>query len=77
VAEGLMARSGAARGDEKPTGQVATDEPMAEWERDLLVTADVTADATTGAESAATPAPVEAAAPAEAAAPVEPPADQA
>jgi small subunit ribosomal protein S2 len=62
VAEGLMARSGAARGDEKPSGQVATDEPLAEWERELLVTADVTADATTGAESAASPPPVEPAA---------------
>jgi small subunit ribosomal protein S2 len=60
VAEGLMARSGAGRGDEKPVaGQVAADEPLAEWERDLLATADVTADATTAAETAATPPPVE------------------
>ena len=37
VAEGLMARAGAARGDEKPaTGELATDEPLADWERELL-----------------------------------------
>ena len=34
VAEGLMARSGAARGDEKP-GE-GRGEPLAEWERELL-----------------------------------------
>jgi small subunit ribosomal protein S2 len=38
VAEGLMARAGAASGDEKPTGdQLASEEPLAEWERELLV----------------------------------------
>ena len=38
VAEGLIARSGRARGaDEKPQpGSVAVDEPLAEWERELL-----------------------------------------
>src|SRR5213592_4842531 len=37
VAEGLIARAGAASGDEKPTGdQLGTEEPLAEWERDLL-----------------------------------------
>src|SRR5262249_51897139 len=38
VAEGLIARSGkATRTDEKPEpGIVGADEPLAEWERDLL-----------------------------------------
>ncbi len=35
VAEGLMARAGGGRGDEKPD-QLGTDEPLAEWEQDLL-----------------------------------------
>jgi len=38
VAEGLIARAGAATGDEKPSGdQLGTAEPLAEWERELLV----------------------------------------
>jgi small subunit ribosomal protein S2 len=38
VAEGLIARAGAATGDEKPAGdQLGTEEPLAEWERELLV----------------------------------------
>lgn len=37
VAAGLMARSGASRGDEKP----AAAEPLAEWERELIEGADV------------------------------------
>jgi small subunit ribosomal protein S2 len=37
VADGLMARAGAARGDAKPAeGDLATDEPLADWERELL-----------------------------------------
>ncbi|MEV6690658.1 30S ribosomal protein S2 [Micromonospora sp. NPDC051196] len=37
VADGLIARSGRRRGgDEKPEAGVATDEPLAEWERELL-----------------------------------------
>ncbi len=37
VAEGLIARAGAARADEKPSGnQLGTEEPLAEWERELL-----------------------------------------
>jgi small subunit ribosomal protein S2 len=35
VADGLMARAGAGRTDEKPAG-VAEAEPLAEWERELL-----------------------------------------
>ena len=39
VADGLIARAGAAAGEEKPAGRrrrSATDEPLAEWERELL-----------------------------------------
>ena len=37
VAEGLIARAGASGADEKPAGdQLATEEPLAEWERELL-----------------------------------------
>jgi len=37
VAEGLIARAGAANTDEKPSGnQIGTEEPLAEWERELL-----------------------------------------
>jgi small subunit ribosomal protein S2 len=44
VAEGLMARSGASRGEDKPAaGQLGIDEPLAEWERDLLATTEVAA----------------------------------
>jgi small subunit ribosomal protein S2 len=38
VAEGLIARAGAANGDEKPAGgQPGAEEPLAEWEHELLV----------------------------------------
>ncbi|MDX6214245.1 MAG: small subunit ribosomal protein [Frankiales bacterium] len=54
VAEGLMARAGAARGDEKPaTGELATDEPLADWERELLERAN---GATTEVPAAEVPA---------------------
>ncbi|MFE3072792.1 30S ribosomal protein S2 [Streptomyces sp. NPDC059247] len=52
VAEGLIARSGAATGDSKP-GEKAAGEPLAEWERDLLEgdkKADETVEAAEGAE---------------------------
>ena len=62
VAEGLIARAGAASGDEKPAGdQLGTEEPLAEWERELLQ----------GSASAAAPAPADAAAPVDAAAPAD------
>ena len=60
VAEGLIARAGAASGDEKPSGdRLGTEEPLAEWERELLegsqaATAASTAEAATAAEAAAT-----------------------
>ena len=55
VAEGLIARAGAASGDEKPAGdQLGTEEPLAEWERELLegsgdATASTAVDATASA----------------------------
>jgi small subunit ribosomal protein S2 len=56
VAEGLIARAGASGTDEKPSGDhVAIEEPLAEWERELLQ----------GSASAAAPAPADAAAPAQ------------
>ncbi|MGW5846410.1 30S ribosomal protein S2 [Streptomyces sp. NPDC055254] len=54
VAEGLIARSGAATGDSKP-GEKAAAEPLAEWERDLL-------EGDKKADDAAEAAPAEAAA---------------
>ncbi|WP_405776689.1 30S ribosomal protein S2 [Streptomyces sp. NBC_00859] len=60
VAEGLIARSGAATGDQKP-GEKAASEPLAEWERDLLEKKD-------GAEVVQTSAETEKVADAEAAA---------
>jgi small subunit ribosomal protein S2 len=37
VADGLIARAGRAGGDETPTGaELATDEPLADWEKELL-----------------------------------------
>src|SRR5437764_282263 len=37
VADGLIARAGAAQGEEKPEpGALGSDEPLADWERDLL-----------------------------------------
>ncbi|GLW26980.1 30S ribosomal protein S2 [Microbispora amethystogenes] len=64
VADGLMTRAGAGRGDEKPAG-VAAAEPLAEWERELLeapaaeAPAAETAEAPAAetAEAAATEAP--------------------
>ena len=51
VAEGLVARAGAAAGEEKPEpGALGADEPLAEWERELLQRPDEsTAEATAGA----------------------------
>jgi small subunit ribosomal protein S2 len=53
VADGLIARAGAAAGEEKPAaadGALGTAEPLAEWERDLLegkAAAEVTVNGTT------------------------------
>ncbi len=56
VAEGLMARSGAAKGDAKV--ETGADQPLADWERELLVEGEKKAD-----EAPAAEAPVEEAAP--------------
>ena len=51
VADGLVARAGAASGDEKPLGaELGTDEPLAEWERELLGAADAVSTQTPTAE---------------------------
>ncbi|MCX4781336.1 30S ribosomal protein S2 [Streptomyces sp. NBC_01264] len=54
VAEGLIARSGAATGDSKP-GEKAAAEPLAEWERDLLE-GEKKADSDESVEAVAAPA---------------------
>jgi ribosomal protein S2 len=74
VAEGLIARAGAARGDEKPAGDaIASEEPLAEWERDLLVGSQDGMPAGAPAESqAGAPAESQAGAPAGAPAVVPP-----
>ena len=57
VAEGLIARAGAAGGDEKPAGsQIGTQEPLAEWERELLVGSAAESPAAQAALAEATPA---------------------
>jgi small subunit ribosomal protein S2 len=55
VAEGLMARAGAsASGDEKPeAGQLGTDEPLPEWEQELLKGGNDAAPAEVALESGA------------------------
>jgi small subunit ribosomal protein S2 len=75
VADGLMARAGAANGEDKPAapGEVGVEEPLAEWERELLEhQANAVEAAPEGSAEAAPEATAEAAAPeatAEAAAP--------
>ncbi len=83
VADGLVSRAGAAAGDDKPeAAEPGADEPLPEWERELL-SGDVATPAADAPAEAAAPAeaPAEAAAPAEApaeaAAPAEAPAEQA
>jgi small subunit ribosomal protein S2 len=64
VAEGLIARAGAAGGDEKPAGSVpGAEEPLAEWERELLVGSQSPAATATTLDAAAEVAAAEAAAP--------------
>src|SRR6202042_169916 len=58
VADGLIARAGAAAGEEKPAGTdgaLATAEPLAEWERELLEGSQAEA-AANGAAANGTPA---------------------
>ncbi|WP_405700691.1 30S ribosomal protein S2 [Streptomyces sp. NBC_00069] len=68
VAEGLIARSGAATGDSKP-GEKAAAEPLAEWERDLLEGEKKADDAEAAPAEAAVEAPAAEAPAAEAEAP--------
>ncbi len=65
VADGLIARSGAADTDEKPVpvGELGAEEPLPEWERELLQHQAAERNAATSAAAAAAPA-AEAAAPA-------------
>jgi len=54
VADGLVARAGAASADEKPLGaELGTDEPLAEWERELLGAADAPSAAVEAVETPA------------------------
>jgi len=77
VAEGLMSRAGAKGGDEKPeAGQLAVDEPLAEWERELLAGKTET-PAAPAAEAPAAEAPAAEAPAAEAPAAEAPAADAA
>ena len=60
VAEGLIARAGAASADEKPAGnQLGTEEPLAEWERELLEGAPTASAQTADAQTAAAQTAVE------------------
>jgi small subunit ribosomal protein S2 len=53
VAEGLIARAGAAEADETPEpGALGADEPLADWERELLEGANAAAAAPPAAEVA-------------------------
>jgi small subunit ribosomal protein S2 len=77
VAEGLIARAAAAAGDEKPEpGALGTDEPLADWERELLQGEKVLDQDTVVAIDLTPAAPAEAgpAAKAESAPAAEPPA---
>ncbi|HEY0698961.1 MAG TPA: 30S ribosomal protein S2, partial [Micromonospora sp.] len=58
VGEGLIARSGKQRGaDEKPEpGVVAADEPLAEWERELIEDTEKKADSESKVQEPATAA---------------------
>jgi small subunit ribosomal protein S2 len=70
VADGLIARSGAADSDEKPVpvGELGAEEPLPEWERELLEHQAAEQNAATSAAAAEAAAPA-AAAPPEAATP--------
>jgi small subunit ribosomal protein S2 len=65
VADGLIARAGAANGEDKPaatagSGELGAEEPLAEWERELLEHKDSAAQQagpTNGARAAQAPAP--------------------
>jgi small subunit ribosomal protein S2 len=54
VAEGLVSRGGAKTGDETPGSELGAEEPLPEWETELL--ASPAADATEATEAPAAPA---------------------
>ncbi len=59
VAEGLMARVGRGRDDDKPTGaELGGDEPLAEWEQELLAGQPAQRSAEGAADAAAEPVDV-------------------
>ena len=60
VADGLMARAGAANGEDKPAapGEVGAEEPLAEWERELLQHQPSSAEAAPEATAEAAPRPL-------------------
>jgi len=70
VADGLMARAGASNGEDKPaapgeSGELGAEEPLAEWERELLehkVSAAEAAPEASAAEAAPEASPAEASA---------------
>jgi len=69
VADGLMSRAGNKAAEGEQAGTVAVDEPLADWERDLLAVDDAKAadaDAAPAAAAAETPAAAEVPAAAEA-----------
>jgi small subunit ribosomal protein S2 len=58
VADGLMARAGSADGDETPEpGTLGADEPLADWERELLQGDNAAAASPTAAPAGASAAP--------------------
>jgi small subunit ribosomal protein S2 len=58
VADGLMARAGVKSGNEAPGEELGAEEPLAEWERELLEgQAEGTAPAAQGSSAAELPAP--------------------
>ena len=60
VAEGLIARAGAGSADDKPAGaELGGDEPLADWERELLA-GQQTAEPAAGASSGASPSEADA-----------------
>jgi len=79
VADGLVARAGAASGDAKPEGaEPGADEPLAEWERELLSGDSAATAPSSAAPAAAAPAAADTTtSPAEQAPAEQAPADQA
>jgi small subunit ribosomal protein S2 len=56
VAEGLIARGGSKTGEEEPGAELGAEEPLADWERELLEQKDAAATAEAAAPAAEAPA---------------------